>query len=209
MRKINRDQFIHLNLELAYELMEAGNIIHRAIEEKLLINLCRLLNKMSLSFMHAEIKTRLSLLIWILALIVIGWAIGSFTKPEISTWYSTLNRSALTPPNYVFPVAWTLLYGIIGSCGWVIWGAQEFHKPSVMKTLYLTQLILNWSWIPLFFRYHFTGFSLILLGAMDILVGALIFLAYPKIRTVSLLMLPYFLWILLASYLNFYIWLHN
>ena len=47
---------------------------------------------------------------------------SSLTKPEISTWYSTLNRSTLTPPNYVFPVAWTILYGIIGACGWSIWG---------------------------------------------------------------------------------------
>ena len=47
------------------------------------------------------------------------------------------------------------------------------------------------------------------MGAMDILVSTLIFLTYPKIRTVSLLMFPYLLWILFASYLNFYIWLYN
>ncbi|MBK2005765.1 tryptophan-rich sensory protein [Francisella orientalis] len=51
-----------------------------------------------------------------MALIAIGGVIGSFTKPEISTWYSTLHRSTLTPPNYVFPIAWTILYGIIGAC---------------------------------------------------------------------------------------------
>lgn len=154
-------------------------------------------------------KTHLSLIIWIVALIAIGGVIGSLTKPEISTWYSTLNRSTLTPPNYVFPVAWTILYGIIGACGWLTWRKRSFPKLSVIKTLYVTQLILNWSWTPLFFHYHLTGFSLIVLGSMDILVGMLIFLAYPKIITVSLLMIPYLLWILFASYLNFYIWLYN
>jgi benzodiazapine receptor len=64
-----------------------------------LINLCNLLIKMSLSFMNAENKTYLSLIIWIVALIAIGGVIGSLTKPEISTWYGTLNRSTLTPPN--------------------------------------------------------------------------------------------------------------
>lgn len=63
-------------------------------------------------------KNHPSLIIWIAALISVGGAIGSLTKPEISTWYSTLNRAPLIPPNYVFPVVWTILYSIIGACGW-------------------------------------------------------------------------------------------
>lgn len=159
--------------------------------------------------MNQSIKTYLSLIIWIVALISIGGAIGSLTKPEISTWYSTLHRSTLTPPNYVFPVAWTILYGIIGTCGWLIWRPQAFTKLSVIKTLYVTQLILNWSWTPLFFHYHLTGLSLVVLVAMDILVGTIIWLAYRKMRAVSLLMIPYLSWILFATYLNFYIWWCN
>ncbi len=174
-----------------------------------MINLHHLLTKMSLSFMNAENKTRFSLIIWIVLLIAIGGAIGSLTKPEISTWYSTLNRSLLTPPNYVFPIAWTILYGIIGVCGWLIWRASSFPKLKVLKTLYVIQLILNWSWTPFFFRYHLTGLSLVILGAMDILVGALICVAYPRMKAVSLLMIPYLLWILFATYLNFYIWWYN
>lgn len=154
-------------------------------------------------------KNYISLILWIVALIAIGGVIGSLTKPEISTWYSILNRSPLTPPNYVFPVAWTILYGIIGACGWLIWKESSFSKLSIIKTLYVTQLILNWSWTPLFFHYHLTGHSLIVLGAMDILVSELIYLTYQKIRSVSLLMIPYLLWILFATYLNFYIWQYN
>lgn len=159
--------------------------------------------------MNAENKNYLSLIIWIATLIAIGGFIGSLTKPEISTWYNTLNRSPVTPPNYVFPIAWTILYGIIGACGSLIWREPSFRKLSVIKTLYLTQLILNWSWTPLFFHYHLTGLSLVVLVAMDILVCVLVCLTYPKIRAVSLLMLPYLFWILFASYLNFYIWQYN
>lgn len=154
-------------------------------------------------------KNHIYLILSIVALIAIGLSIGSFTKPEISTWYSTLNRSSLTPPNYVFPIAWTIFYGIIGACGWVIWGEPSFPKIMVIKPLYVIQLILNWSWTRLFFHFHLTGFSLIVLGSMDILVGMIIWLSYPKIRLVSLLMIPYLLWILFASYLNFYIWWYN
>lgn len=155
------------------------------------------------------VKSHLSLIIWIVTLITIGGIIGSLTKPEISTWYSTLNRSTLTPPNYVFPVAWTILYGMIAACGWLIWRSQVFPKLSIIKTLYVAQLILNWSWTPIFFHYHLTGLSLVVLVTMDILVATIILLTYQKMRPVSLLMVPYLSWILFATYLNFYIWWCN
>lgn len=154
-------------------------------------------------------KNYISLILWILALIFIGFSIGYLTKPEISTWYSALNRSSLTPPNYVFPIAWTVLYGLIGACGWLIWSTSSSPKLELLKTLYVTQLILNWSWTPLFFHYHLSGLSLVVLGAMDILVAMIILSAYREVRALSLLMLPYLLWILFASYLNFYIWQYN
>ncbi len=154
-------------------------------------------------------KNYFSLIIWTLGLIAIGGVIGSLTKPEISAWYDTLNRSNLTPPNYIFPIAWTILYGIIGVCGWIIWRTQEFQKLRLIKAFYVTQLILNWSWTPFFFYYHLTGFSLIILVVMDILVGSIIWLSYREIRSVSLLTLLYLLWILFATYLNFYIWHYN
>ena len=159
--------------------------------------------------MNNASKSLYSLIIWTIGLIAIGGVIGSLTKPEISTWYSTLDRSTLTPPNYVFPVAWTILYAAIGACGWLIWCKASFLKISTIKTLYVLQLILNQSWTPLFFHYHLTGLSLVVLVAMDILVCALICLAYQRMKAVSLLMFPYLLWILFATYLNFYIWQYN
>lgn len=149
------------------------------------------------------------LLIWIVAIVAIGSIIGSLTKAEISTWYSTLKRASLTPPNYVFPIAWTILYAAIGACGWLIWYERSWQQLKVIKTLYVTQLILNWSWTPLFFYYHLTGIALLVLISMNLLVGAIIGLSYQKKRAISLLMTPYLLWILFASYLNCYIWWYN
>lgn len=151
----------------------------------------------------------LTLFTWILALVAIGSFIGSLTIDEISTWYNTLNRSPLTPPNYVFPVVWNILYSIIGVCGWIIWRNKTLPVLNTIKTLYVTQLILNWSWTPLFFYFHLILTSLLILISMVIIVGMIILLAYPKIKTVSLLMIPYLLWILIATYLNLYIWLYN
>jgi benzodiazapine receptor len=154
-------------------------------------------------------KNYIALTLWVSLLIAMGSVIGSLTKQEISTWYATLNRSPLTPPNYIFPITWTILYIIIGICGWLIWLGPSGTQLKTIKTLYIIQLIFNWIWSPLFFSYHLTGLSLVVVSFMDILVGTLIWLAYPKIRLVSLLMIPYLLWILFASYLNFYIWWYN
>ena len=159
--------------------------------------------------MNTAIKKWLSLILWMTTVILIGSMIGSFTKPQISTWYSTLHRSPLTPPNYIFPIAWTILYGTIGACGSILWRTGSFPQLRIIKILYVIQLMLNWSWTPIFFSYHMTGLSLLVICSMDILVGMLIWLAYPKIKSFSLLMVPYVLWILFASYLNLYIWLHN
>jgi benzodiazapine receptor len=156
-----------------------------------------------------QLLVKLSLLIWIVALIVIGGIMGSLTKADISAWYNTLNRAPLTPPNEIFPVAWTILYGMMGVCGWLIWRESSLSKMNIFKVLYVAQLILNWSWTPLFFSCHFIGASLLVLVSMDILASMLILIAYPKIRIMSLLMLPYLFWILFATYLNFYMWWYN
>ncbi len=159
--------------------------------------------------MKKQYQHYISLIIWISLLIATGSIIGSLTKTEIATWYNTLNRSSLTPANYVFPIAWTFLYTIIAICGWIIWNRPSFFHLRLIKHLYIIALLLNWSWTPLFFRYHLTGFSLIVLLAMDSAVSMIIYLGYTQARSVSLLMIPYLLWILFASYLNFYIWQYN
>jgi translocator protein len=159
--------------------------------------------------MYLESKKYLSLIIWIIGLITIGSMIGSLSQSEITTWYITLNHSRLTPPNVVFPIAWTILYTIIAICGWLVWRTEPFSQLKMIKRLYVIQLILNWSWTPLFFHYHWIGISLFVLILMDIFVALLIILSYSKIRLVSQLMLPYLLWIFFASYLNFHLWLYH
>jgi len=154
-------------------------------------------------------KSYLSLILWIVALEGVSTVIGYSTKTEVDAWYGLLNRSPLTPPNYVFPVAWTLLYGLIAASGWIIWRAPTFPRLNLIKILYVVQLVLNWTWTPLFFHYGLTGTSLVSLLLMDIIVLMMICLGYARARSVSLLLTPYVLWILFATYLNFYIWQHN
>lgn len=148
------------------------------------------------------------LFLWILALVFIGGFIGSSTKSEIVGWYQNLNLSPLTPPNYVFGIAWTILYILIATSGWVIWFRNKASGIDI-KIAYIIQLILNWIWTPLFFNYHLTGVALLVLFCMDILVTKIVYTSYSKSRLVFWLMLPYLIWILFATHLNLYVWIQN
>jgi len=149
------------------------------------------------------------LAVWIVSLLVISSMIGFFTNSTVDTWYTTLNRSPLTPPNYVFGIVWNILYAMIATSGWLIWTSKDFPQLQFIKKLYVSQLLLNWSWTPLFFGYQWVGVALVCLAIIVILVAMLIIKAYKKLTVAALLLLPYWRWLLFAGYLNFYIWQNN
>lgn len=159
--------------------------------------------------MRAKGKSYLSLIIWVISLVAIGAAIGASTETSVDTWYHALNRSPLTPPSYVFSIVWTILYILIAISGWIIWKSQFFLELPTIKKLYIAQMLLNWSWTPLFFGHHLVSFALICLCLIVILVAILIVKSHKNLPAISGLLIPYLLWLTLATHLNFYIWQNN
>lgn len=155
--------------------------------------------------MSEEIKIYIKLMFWIVALTVASMAMGAIAKGGVDTWYQTLSLSPLTPPGYVFGIVWSALNIMIAASGWLIWET----KYSQLKILYALQLALHWSWTPLFFSYHLIGVSLLCSIMIMALVATLIIKSYKKLTSVSLLLVPYLLWLMFASYLTFYTWQHN
>ena len=147
-------------------------------------------------------KNYIYLTIWILSFILIGAIIGSITKSGVNIWYVTINKSPLTPPNYLFGVVWSILYTMIAISGWAIWHGK-YKKIRQLKTLYIVQLIFNWAWSPIFFTYHLTGLALIWIFLIIGMVFFIILKTYKKLKLISLLFIPYFLWLSFAAYLNF------
>lgn len=150
-----------------------------------------------------------SLVVWIIALVSIGYALGLLTKTSVNGWYLTLNRSSLSPPNYIFGVVWTLLYIMLGISGWLIWKSRQFLGLDAIKQLFIVQLFLNWSWTPLFFYFNKINLALVCIVCLTALVWLLSILCFKSLKKVSLLLIPYGLWLLFASYLNLFIVLHN
>ena len=123
------------------------------------------------------LKKYFSLWAWIFSLIFIGSMIGMMTASQIPNWYNHLARSSLTPPDYVFGIAWTILYAMIGYCGWLIWQTPDFSDLKQIKVLFILQLLFNWAWTPLFFKMHFITLALICLILIIVLVSTLIYLS--------------------------------
>ncbi|ARB90865.1 TspO/MBR family protein [Legionella longbeachae] len=154
-------------------------------------------------------KNGIKLIIWILMFELIGFILGLLTRANIPSWYEGLYKSILTPPGWVFSVVWIILYAFLAIVGFILW--QNRSKPQIRRALnlYLVQLIMNWVWTPLFFQLHWIGFSFLWIVVI-IGLNAIIILNLNKIeKGITLLLIPYFLWIIFAGYLNGMIWILN
>ncbi len=149
------------------------------------------------------------LILWIVLLLAVGFGLGQMTMNDVGTWYKTLNRSSLTPPDQVFGIAWSILYILIAISGWMIWCANEFKELAAIKTMFISQMLLNWCWSPLFFGLHLIGTSLVVILLMVILVSLIVFKCRKNLFPVTALLAPYLIWISFASYLNLYIFVNN
>jgi len=123
------------------------------------------------------------------------------------TWYSKLKQSPLTPPPIVFPIVWSILYILLGlSAVFYLMGQSLNLVPYILP--YEAQILLNFSWSVVFFGLQKPKISLIIIFAMIGLTGYLLWISRGK-RLAFWTLLPYFLWILFAMYLNFYIVVNN
>ena len=124
-----------------------------------------------------------------------------------SDWYLQLNKAPWTPPGWSFGVAWTVI--MVGFAIYMSYALDaESNKPALL-ILFGVQWILNTSWSPLFFRYHQSFSGLLIISLLTILVAYLLFAYLPRLKLKTLLVLPYFVWLLIATSLNAYIVIRN
>ena len=133
---------------------------------------------------------------------------GMFTGSGVpSEWYQNLNKAPWTPPGWVFGAAWTTImicFSIYMAYGW-----KQVNNRSLFITLFILQWILNVMWNPVFFKFHAVLFGLILISALTLLVAYFLFDNLKLFKSWSFLILPYFIWLLIATSLNAYILIKN
>ena len=141
--------------------------------------------------------------------LLIGYG-GSWVQIEaLHVWYPTLIKSPLTPPRIAFPIVWSILYVMMGASVAFIIHSTTKKRCSICINLFLAQMIFNFLWSFLFFYLQNPLLGLIDIIILDILVIAYIWKSYSISRVSSYLFIPYILWLLLATYLNLYIWIYN
>ena len=132
------------------------------------------------------------------------------TKPAIPSWYVPLKKPFFSPPAWVFAPVWIVLYILMGFAAFLIWrtGWQQRQTRSAL-ILFGIQLILNALWPFTFFglRSPLAGFIEISILSVAVLLTIQSFLRISRIA--GLLLIPYFLWVALASGLNLSIWVLN
>lgn len=137
--------------------------------------------------------------------LIIGGLVGLITANFID--YNYLAKPFLSPPGYLFPIIWSILYVLMG----ISYGRLKNLdlNDSKIELIYYIQLLVNALWSIFFFVLKWRLFSFFWILLLLILVIIMIYRFYQKDKLAGLLQLPYLIWILFASYLNLSIYLLN
>ena len=146
----------------------------------------------------------LSLLAWLLICQVPAVIGGLFVSGGM-TWYRTLEKPPLTPPNALFGAAWSVLYVLLGISAFMLLG-NVWREKTKLTALFLGQLVLNTLWTPVFFGMQSLGGALFVILVMLAQGGWLARVAWQENRAAVCLMLPYFAWLCFATYLTAAFW---
>lgn len=148
-----------------------------------------------MTFKAFNLKKIGAALLYILAPLVLGFAVSQIVG-NTRDFYLDLQKPPLSPPAIVFPIAWTLLYLLLGIASYLS------RECTAAINLFYIGLAMNYAWVFFFFGFHLIGFSafwLVLLLAVSVLNT----ISFFKCNTLSgYLMLPYLAWLCFALYLN-------
>ncbi len=158
-------------------------------------------------------KTKSIALTFIIAIAVplaTGGLSALLTKDNMNI-YGEISTPPLSPPSFLFPVVWTLLYILMGVSSAFIWLQRKDEKEKADNALliYAASLVFNFIWSLIFFNFRLYLFSFIWLVCLLVLI-ILTIVSYRRLCPVAAyLQIPYALWVAFAGYLNFGIWLLN
>ena len=155
-------------------------------------------------------KQNIKLLLLCIAIPLIVGGISAALTGNSMEVFANVSKPPLSPPSWLFPVVWTILYTLMGISSYLI-SSSGAEKESIYSAirLYVYQLMVNFLWPTFFFNFQWYGFSFLWLVLLWILV-LLMILRFREIDRVAAYMnLPYLIWLTFAGYLNFGIWILN
>lgn len=136
--------------------------------------------------------------------IIIGGIVGFLIKDYID--YEYINKPPLAPPKIFFPIAWSIIYLLMGISYYLF---RKDYEDTLTTIVYYIQLFINALWSIVFFIFKWRFFSILWIILLDIFVILLIYLFYKKKPISAYLNIPYLLWSLFATYLTIGIYILN
>lgn len=138
-----------------------------------------------------------------------GFIAGIFNKNSM-VMYSNLQKPAFSPPEVLFPIVWTILYILMGIAAYRVYIViKESNTSKAPLVLYGVQLLLNFLWPFLFFKFRLYGLAFIELVILFILIILTTISFFKRDKVAGILMIPYALWVAFAGVLNFFVWMLN
>lgn len=122
--------------------------------------------------------------------------------------FKNANKPPLTPPDFIFPIVWSILFILMGISAYIIYRSDQQGKTKAL-IVYGIQLLVNFFWPIFFFNFSAYLFSFIWIILLWLLIILMIKLFYPISKTAAMLQIPYLLWVIFAAYLNFGVYLLN
>ncbi len=118
-------------------------------------------------------------------------------------WFQNLNKPLFAPPDWVFTPVWIILYLMIFA-SLILFLKSKFYASKKMGLFFfITQLVLNIIWSPIFFGMQKIGLALVILSLIWIFTLLTIIFFFKHSKLASLLLIPYLCWLSFAFYLNF------
>ncbi len=150
-----------------------------------------------------------TLLISVAVPLIVGGIAGLISRGGMAA-FAMMNKPPLSPPGWLFPVVWTLLYILMGVAAYLVLnsGAPQQAVERALK-VYGIQLVFNFFWTFWFFNLQWYFFAFFWLIVLWILILVTIVLFSRVSKTAAWLMVPYLLWVTFAGYLNLGIALLN
>ena len=148
-------------------------------------------------------------LIIFLLLNFLALAIGGFFTGDgvPSDWYLQLNKAPWTPPGWVFGTAWSTIMICFSIYMSFLWGFSKKRRKIIL--LFSLQWLLNVGWNPAFFYLRNVVLGMLIISTLTLLIGYLIYSFKNDLKLKSILLLPYLIWLVIATSLNGYILFNN
>ena len=149
-----------------------------------------------------------SLLINLAIPLTVGGLSGFIIREGIKFYNQNVNKPSFSPPSILFPIVWTILYTLMGISSYIVFESQsELREKSLV--VYGIQLLINFIWPIIFFNAKMYLFATIWLVLLCLVVLEMISLYFKVKPIAAYLQIPYMLWLIFATILNFNVFLLN